>query len=216
MKKIIPEFAADEQAERFVEAADLTEFDLSGFKPTSFEFQVKAAQLNMRLPQTLLDAVRAAAKARGIPYTRFVRETLERVVVENSQSGDLTPRVYAVGNIEFAPEQKFVLVGGQPVHLPTGQRAMLKVLLLRKGTIITREVLLNHAFGTIDQPEVKIVDVLLLKLRRRLAEAGADHVIKTVWGRGYTLQEKAEGQATTTDIEPSLDVSRRKKLREAS
>jgi predicted DNA binding CopG/RHH family protein len=80
MKKPVPDLLTDEQAERFVEDADLSLHDLTGFVPTRFEFQPKAAQLNMRLPQPLLEAVKASAKARGIPYTRFVRETLERAV----------------------------------------------------------------------------------------------------------------------------------------
>jgi predicted DNA binding CopG/RHH family protein len=80
MSKPIPKFSTDAEAERFVEDADLSAHDLRGFVPTRFEFQPKAAQLNMRLPQPLLEAVKASAKARGIPYTRFVRETLEQAV----------------------------------------------------------------------------------------------------------------------------------------
>lgn len=80
MNKPIPDFQTDDDAARFVEQADLSHYDLSGFVPTRFEFEVKAAQLNMRLPQTLLAAVKAQAKARGIPYTRFVRETLEKAI----------------------------------------------------------------------------------------------------------------------------------------
>jgi len=80
MNKPIPDLRTDEAAERFVEEADLTQHNLSGFVATRFEFQAKAAQLNLRLPETLLQAVKAKAKARGIPYTRFVRETLERAV----------------------------------------------------------------------------------------------------------------------------------------
>jgi predicted DNA binding CopG/RHH family protein len=80
MSKIIPEFGSDAEAERFVENADLSQYDLTGFVTTRFEFEPKASQLNMRLPSSLLAAVKARAKARGIPYTRFVRETLEQAV----------------------------------------------------------------------------------------------------------------------------------------
>ena len=80
MKPKIPAFETDEAAEVFVESANLAEFDLSGLRPVQFEYQAKAAQLNMRLPQSLLQAVKDSAKARGIPYTRFVRETLEQAV----------------------------------------------------------------------------------------------------------------------------------------
>ncbi|MDX3925259.1 MAG: BrnA antitoxin family protein [Shinella sp.] len=78
--KKLPAFRSDEEAENFVETADLSEYDLSGFKPTRFEFEKKSAQLNMRLPENLLRAIKQKAKERGIPYTRFIREALERTV----------------------------------------------------------------------------------------------------------------------------------------
>jgi len=80
MKKKIPIFESDEEAERFVETADLTEYDLSQFKAVRFEFEKKAARVNMRLPEPLLKAVKARAAARGIPYQRFIREALEQAV----------------------------------------------------------------------------------------------------------------------------------------
>ena len=78
--KPMPSFGSDEEAERFVETADLSEYDLSGFKPMHFEIEPKSAALNMRLPASLLDAVKAKAKAKGIPYTRYVRALLEEDV----------------------------------------------------------------------------------------------------------------------------------------
>ena len=77
MKKKIPAFRTDAEAEDFVEKADLTQYDLSGAKPVRFEFEKKAARVNMRLPEQLLEAVKQSAKARGIPYQRFIREALE-------------------------------------------------------------------------------------------------------------------------------------------
>jgi predicted DNA binding CopG/RHH family protein len=76
MTRRVPRLQTDEEAEAFLEQ-DLSDLDFSQFKLAHFEFEPKAAQLNMRLPQPLLDAVKARAKARGIPYTRFVREALE-------------------------------------------------------------------------------------------------------------------------------------------
>jgi len=78
--KTIPTFRSDAQAESFVETADLTDYDLSEFKPAQFEFARKDARVNMRVPQPLLDAVKARAEARGIPYQRFIREALETAV----------------------------------------------------------------------------------------------------------------------------------------
>ena len=80
MKKKIPTFKSDKDAERFVETADLSEYDLSGARPVQFEFERKGARVNMRLPKSLLDAVKDRARARGIPYQRFIREALERAV----------------------------------------------------------------------------------------------------------------------------------------
>ncbi len=79
MKKKIPRLKTDKQAETFL-AKDLSNLDFSQFKPTRFEFEKKADQINMRVPKPLLEAVKARAKARGIPYTRFIRETLERAM----------------------------------------------------------------------------------------------------------------------------------------
>ena len=75
--KPFPPLRSDAEAEQFVDTADLSEYDLSGFKPMRFEIEPKAASLNMRLPASLLDAVKAKAKASGLPYTRSVRMLLE-------------------------------------------------------------------------------------------------------------------------------------------
>jgi predicted DNA binding CopG/RHH family protein len=73
----MPSLRSDEAADQFVATADLSQYDLSGFKPMRFEIEPKSAALNMRLPVMLLEAVKAKAKARGVPYTRYVRMLLE-------------------------------------------------------------------------------------------------------------------------------------------
>lgn len=78
--KTMPSLANDANAERFVAEADLASYDLSRFKPMGFEFEPKAAALNMRLPQNLLDALKRKASAKGMPYTRYVRLLLENDV----------------------------------------------------------------------------------------------------------------------------------------
>lgn len=80
MKKKLPHFKSDKAAERFIDTADLSEYDLSQGKTLHFEFEKKGAQLNMRIPQPLLEAVKQRAKTRGIPYTRFIREVIENAV----------------------------------------------------------------------------------------------------------------------------------------
>ncbi len=79
MKKQVPQLKTDKQVEAFL-AQDLSGLDFSQFKPVKFEFEKKDDQINMRVPRLLLEAVKARAKARGIPYTRFIRETLERAL----------------------------------------------------------------------------------------------------------------------------------------
>jgi predicted DNA binding CopG/RHH family protein len=73
----MPSLVSDEAAEAFGAEADLTEYDLSGFKPMRFEIEPKSAALNMRLPASLLAALKAKAMAKGVPYTRYVRMLLE-------------------------------------------------------------------------------------------------------------------------------------------
>ena len=77
--KRVPRLKTDAEAEAFL-ARDLSGLDFSQFKPARFEFQAKDAQINMRLPSKLLNAVKATAKRSGMPYQRFIRETLERAV----------------------------------------------------------------------------------------------------------------------------------------
>ncbi len=79
MKKKVPRLKTDKQAEAFL-AQDLSTLDFSQFKPTRFEFEKKDDQINMRVPRPLLEAVKARARDRGIPYTRFIRETLEQAM----------------------------------------------------------------------------------------------------------------------------------------
>jgi predicted DNA binding CopG/RHH family protein len=80
MKERLPRLGSDEETEAFVATSDLTEYDLSRFERVRFEFEKKTAQLNMRVPKSLLDAVKKRAKARGVPYTRLVREAMELVL----------------------------------------------------------------------------------------------------------------------------------------
>ena len=79
MKKKVPRLKTDKQAEAFL-AKDLSRLDFSQFKSTRFEFKKKDGQVNLRMPKPLLAAVKARAKARGIPYTRFIREMLEQAM----------------------------------------------------------------------------------------------------------------------------------------
>ena len=77
MSKKLPTLRSDEEAEAFLDAADLSEYDLSEMQPIKFEYLRKSAKLNMRLPESLLAAIKAKADAQGIPYQRYIRQVLE-------------------------------------------------------------------------------------------------------------------------------------------
>ncbi len=87
-------------------------------------------------------------------------------------------------------DSKSVEVGGQRLHLTGKEYAMLELLSLRKGTTLTKEMFLNHLYGGMDEPELKIIDVFICKLRKKIASAtSGDNYIETVWGRGYVLRD---------------------------
>ncbi len=95
------------------------------------------------------------------------------------------------GSLELSLDSREVSVDGQPVHLTGKEYAILELLVLRRGMVLTKEVFLNHLYGGMDEPEMKIIDVFICKLRKKLADAGAPNVIGTVWGRGYMVRDAA-------------------------
>jgi two-component system cell cycle response regulator CtrA len=95
------------------------------------------------------------------------------------QSGDLVVNL----------DSKMVEINGARVHLTSKEYQMLELLSLRKGMTLTKEMFLNHLYGGMDEPEVKIIDVFMCKLRKKLANASSGrNYIETVWGRGYFLR----------------------------
>ena len=103
--------------------------------------------------------------------------------------------VIRTGKVSVNLDAKTVEVGGKPVHLTGKEYQMLELLSLRKGTTLTKEMFLNHLYGGMDEPELKIIDVFICKLRKKLSEAtGDDNYIETVWGRGYVLRDPEPSQ----------------------
>ena len=98
--------------------------------------------------------------------------------------------VIITGDLTVNLDQKTVEVDGARVHLTGKEYQMLELLSLRKGTTLTKEMFLNHLYGGMDEPELKIIDVFICKLRKKLATASSGrNYIETVWGRGYVLRE---------------------------
>ena len=103
--------------------------------------------------------------------------------------------VIRTGLVNVNLDAKTVEVEGKSVHLTGKEYPMLELLSLRKGTTLTKEMFLNPLYGGMDEPELKIIDVFICKLRKKLAEAtGGQNYIETVWGRGYVLRDPAAGQ----------------------
>jgi len=99
--------------------------------------------------------------------------------------------VITTGDLVVNLDAKTVEVGGQRVHLTGKEYQMLELLSLRKGTTLTKEMFLNHLYGGMDEPELKIIDVFICKLRKKLdAVSGSQNYIETVWGRGYVLRDQ--------------------------
>ena len=100
--------------------------------------------------------------------------------------------VIKTGKVAVNLDAKTVDAGERAVHLTGKEYQMLELLSLRKGTTLTKEMFLNHLYGGMDEPELKIIDVFICKLRKKLAEAtDGDNYIETVWGRGYVLRDPA-------------------------
>ncbi len=101
------------------------------------------------------------------------------------------------GKICVNLDAKTVEVEGKTVHLTGKEYQMFELLSLRKGTTLTKEMFLNHLYGGMDEPELKIIDVFICKLRKKLAEAtGGENYIDTVWGRGYVLRDPVESDVS--------------------
>lgn len=143
-------------------------------------------------------------------------------------SGELIARIHAitrrskghahslvqVGPLAINLTTHSVTVAGGPLHLTGKEYAMLELLALRKGSLITKEMFLNHLYGGMDEPEIKIIDVFICKLRKKLREHFG--LIETVWGRGYVLRDPAavasagsEDVRDFTDDPPTGRVARR-------
>jgi len=105
---------------------------------------------------------------------------------------------------------RIVSVDDRVVHLTAKEYRVLELLSLHKGTVVTKEMFLKHLYGGMDGPEIKIIDVFVCKLRKKLAQAvGGTHYIETVWGRGYVLRDPVITHGTSTAGANMEDTTRR-------
>lgn len=105
-------------------------------------------------------------------------------------------------------DTRHVEVNGNQVHLTNKEYAILELLALRKGSVLTKEMFLNHLYSSMDEPEIKIIDVFVCKLRKKLADAsGGVNYIETVWGRGYMLKDN-ENSENKNLLEEPLEIEK--------
>ena len=101
--------------------------------------------------------------------------------------------VINIDDLSVSLDSKLVEVNGSRVYLTSKEYQMLELLVIRRGSTLTKEMFLSHLYGGMDEPEAKIIDVFICKLRKKLANAsGGKDYIETVWGRGYAMREPVE------------------------
>ena len=123
-------------------------------------------------------------------------ELVARILAVVRRSKGHAQSLVQSGDLGINLDSKTVEINGARVHLTGKECQMLELLSLRKGMTLTKEMFLNHLYGGIDEPEMKIIDVFMCKLRKKLANAsGGKNYIETVWGRGYVLRHPRDEEA---------------------
>ena len=121
------------------------------------------------------------------------RELVARIKAIVRRSKGHSDSEIRTGRLVLNLDQKTLEVDGTPLHLTGKEYGIFELLSLRKGAPVTKEMFLNHLYGGMDEPEIKIVDVFVCKLRKKMMHAtGGEDYIKTIWGRGYTLFDPAD------------------------
>ena len=121
------------------------------------------------------------------------RELIARIQAIVRRSQGHAQSIIETGSIKVNLDSRTIEAAGKPLHLTGKEYGILELLSLRKGSTLTKEMFLNHLYGGMDEPEVKIIDVFICKLRKKLADAtDGSNYIETVWGRGYVLRDPHE------------------------
>jgi two-component system cell cycle response regulator CtrA len=146
-----------------------------------------------------LDALNDKVKGLGFGADDFLtkpfdrRELIARIQAIVRRSKGHAASEIRTGKLSVNLDSRTVTAGDKPLHLTAKEYGILELLSLRKGMTLTKEMFLNHLYGGMDEPDLKIIDVFICKLRKKLAQAtGGEHYIETVWGRGYVLRDPEE------------------------
>ena len=191
---------------------DLTLPDIDGYEVVR---RIRSAKV--RTPVLILSGrLEADDKVKGLsvgaddyvtkPFHR--QELTARIHAVVRRSKGHSESVIRTGNLTVNFDTRMVDVGGRRLHVTGKEYAILELLSLRKGTTLTKEMFLDHLYGGMDEPELKIIDVFVCKLRKKIAEAnGGRHHIETVWGRGYVLKDPEANGVDAADAAAAADFN---------
>lgn len=136
------------------------------------------------------------------PFNRG--ELIARIQAVVRRSKGHSESVVRFDKVAINLDTRIVEINGKQVHLTNKEYAILELLAMRKGTVLTKEMFLNHLYNSMDEPEIKIIDVFVCKLRKKLADAAdGKNYIETVWGRGYMLKDY-EHATESAQLAPEL------------
>lgn len=164
-----------------------------------FEVLRKFRNSNVKTPILILSGLTDSEdKVKGLgsgaddyvtkPFNR--NELIARIQAVVRRSKGHSDSTITIGDLIVNLDERAVKIGTKNVHLTSKEYAILELLAMRKGTPLKKEMFLNHLYGGIDEPELKIIDVFICKLRKKLEEAsGGKNYIETLWGRGYILRD---------------------------
>ena len=130
------------------------------------------------------------------------RELIARVRSVIRRSKGFSQPALQLGALELDQQSHSVSFDGRPVALTRKEFSILELMMLRKGMSLSKDAFLNHLYGGIDEPDAKIIDVFVCKLRKKLSEAGAKDLIQTMWGCGYMIRDP--NRARTVGMPPAL------------
>jgi two-component system, cell cycle response regulator CtrA len=133
-------------------------------------------------------------------------ELLARMRAIMRRSRGYSESVIRCGKLALDQERQDVTVAGNHVHLSNKEFAILQLLMMRKNTVMTKEVILSNLYGGLDEPEIKIIDVFVCKIRSKLAKAGVRNLIQTEWGRGYVVRDISRDDDRTPEPRVPLPI----------
>lgn len=164
-----------------------------------YEVLLRLRSAKVKIPILILSGLSGAdQKIKGLgfgaddyltkPFNRG--ELIARIQAIVRRSKGHSESILRFDKVSVNLDTRTVEVDSVPLHLTSKEYAILELLAMRKGTVLTKEMFLNHLYGGIDEPELKIIDVFVCKLRKKLSEAsGGTNYIETIWGRGYLLKD---------------------------